>query len=226
MEPEEPVDGGWEGMGGDGASGGSSGEPIDEPHTMPMTCPDFTSGFATEVVDHFFGGGQDFGQDAFPEPVLGGPQGGGVTRGSLDVMSLGNGGWVTLGFSPRVIVDGSGPDFIVFENPFYAGGDPQAPVAELGTVAVSVDGEEWYEFSCEPGDAPPYPGCAGWTPVAADVTEPESVSPFEPGQAGGEAFDLSDLGLQEARFVRITDLVGDDVIFDLDAVSIVNGRCE
>ncbi len=222
--PEAPIEGSG-GMGGAEATGGAPGEQEGEPNELPM-CPEFTSGFATEVVDHAFGEGQDFGQDAFPELVLGGPQGGGESQGSLDVVSLGDGGWLTLGFSPRVIVDGPGADFIVFENPFYAGGDPLAPVAELGVVAVSVDGEEWREFPCEPGAMPPYPECAGYTPVIADVTDPESVSPFDPDRAGGEAFDLADLGIEEARFVRITDIEGDDFVFDLDAVSIVNGRCE
>lgn len=205
-------------LGGGGMGGASVEESAD--------CPAFTSGFATEVVAYEFGEGQDFGRDAFPEQVLGGPQGGGLTQGSLHVTSLGDGGWVELGFSPRTIVDGDGPDFIVFENPFYAGGDPTAPVTELGQVSVSLDGEKWHTFPCEPGETPPYPGCAGFTPVQADVTDAESESPFDPGRAGGESYDLADLGLQEAKFVRITDLAGDDAIFDLDAVAIVNGRCE
>jgi hypothetical protein len=114
----------------------------------------------------------------------------------------------------------------VFENPFYAGGDPNAPVAELGRVAVSLDGEQWQEFPCEPGDAPPYPGCAGWTPIQADVTDAESPSPYDAELAGGEAYDLADLGLSQAKFVRITDIEGDEVVFDLDAVAVVNGLCE
>lgn len=207
-------------------TGGFANDPTDEPIRELTDCPDATSGFATEVVSFDFGEGQDFGRDEFPEQVLGGPRGGGLLQGSLHVTSLGDGGTVVLGFSPRTIVDGEGPDFIVFENPFHAGGDPDAPVAELGLVAVSVDGEEWHEFPCEPGALPPYPGCAGFTPVEADVTDAESPSSFDPSQSGGEAYDLSNLGLTEAKFVRITDVAGDDFVFDLDAVSIVNGRCE
>lgn len=218
--------GGGEAMGGSDAVGGSLDKPPEDPGDQLTTCPDMTSGFASSVAEFSFGVGQDFGRDEFPEQVLGAPHGGGLSQGSLHVTSLGDGGMVVLGFAPRAIIDGEGPDFIVFENPFYAGGDPNAPVAELGRVAVSVNGHEWHEFPCEPGDIPPYPGCAGWTPVEANVTDPDSSSPFDPNSAGGEAYDLSDLGLVEAKFVRVTDIPGDDYVFDLDAVSIVNGRCE
>lgn len=228
LEPEEPAQAAG-GMGGADAIGeptGGAGNDPEEPMQALTDCPDATTGFATEVVSFEFGEGQDFGRDEFPEQVLGGPRGGGLLQGSLHVTSLGDGGTVVLGFSPRTIVDGEGPDFIVFENSFYAGGEPSAPVAELGIVAVSIDGEEWHEFPCEPGVLPPFPGCAGWTPVEADVTDSQSPSPFDPSQAGGEAYDLADLGLTEAKFVRITDVAGDDMVFDLDAVSIVNGRCD
>jgi len=46
--------------------------------------------------------------------------------------------------------------------------------------------------------------------------------------AGGDAFDLADVGLAEARYVRITDrgdLGGLAGVFDLDAVGIVNLEC-
>lgn len=218
--------GGTEAMGGADSSGGSVEKPQEDPSSSSNACPEVTSGFATEVTGFSFGDGQDFGRDAFPERVLGAPQGGGLSQGSLHVTSLGDGGMVVLGFAPRAIIDGEGPDFIVFENPFYAGGDPSAPLAELGRVAVSVDGEEWHEFPCEPGEAPPYPGCAGWTPVVADSTDPKSPSPFDAESAGGEAYDLADVGLSEAKFVRITDIPDDELVFDLDAVAIINGRCD
>ena len=62
--------------------------------------------FVTSVTEYQFGSGQDFGQDAFPEPVLGPPRGGGSSKGSLDVTSIGEGGFVTLEFAGNVIVDG------------------------------------------------------------------------------------------------------------------------
>jgi hypothetical protein len=46
--------------------------------------------------------------------------------------------------------------------------------------------------------------------------------------AGGDAFDLADIGLQRARFVRIRDsgenpYEGTAGGFDLDALAVVNG---
>jgi hypothetical protein len=81
------------------------------------------------------------------------------------------------------------------------------------------------DFPCEPGDGPSYGDCAGWRPVFANVLD-DSTDPFDPDVSGGAPYDLADVGLSEASFVRITDLLGDEVVFDLDAVSVVNGRCE
>jgi hypothetical protein len=152
--------------------------------------------------------------------------GGGETSGSLDVVSLGNGGVIVLGLGDQVLEDGDGPDFIVFENAFYAGGDPEAPFAELATVEVSEDGETWAAFACEATEAP-YGSCAGWRPVLAGA-EGSSASPHDPREAGGDPFDLADVGLARARFIRITDrpdLTGLSGSFDLDAVALVHWTC-
>jgi hypothetical protein len=173
-------------------------------------------------VDHRFGDGQNFGQDSFPAAIFGGPRGGGTAQGSLDVVSLGDGGFVVLGFGAE-IVDGPGTDFLVFENPFDVGGDSTRPLAELGRVAVSADGETWHEFPCT-ADQYPYGSCAGWHPVLANVDD-NDIDPFDPSVAGGDPFDLADLGLERALYVRITDVPGDDGVFDLDAVAIVHAEC-
>ncbi len=186
------------------------------------TCPRF----AASVVDHAFGPGQNAGQSTFPTPLLGPPRGGGTKQGSLDVVSLGNGGQVTLAFGQTRIVDGPGPDFIVFENAFFIGGDPELPFAELGAVEVSADGENWAAFECS-ASAAPYGSCAGWHPVHANVDD-NAIDPLDPAVAGGDAFDLADVGLVEARWVRITDRVdlqGMNGVFDLDAVGLVNAAC-
>jgi hypothetical protein len=81
------------------------------------------SRFATSVESFSAGPGSAFGQAELPNVVLGPPKGLGETDGSLDVASLGNGGSITLGFAPSAIVDGPGPDFIVFENAFYVASD-------------------------------------------------------------------------------------------------------
>ncbi|HEY3665920.1 MAG TPA: hypothetical protein VGL19_07975, partial [Polyangiaceae bacterium] len=69
--------------------------------TNGSACP---SRFATSVVSFTAGPGPTFGQSALPGVVLGPPKGGGLNMGSLDVVTLGNGGSITLGFAPSVIV--------------------------------------------------------------------------------------------------------------------------
>lgn len=197
-----------------GSTSGSGGE-------APRAC----DGFAIEVVSVEYGPGAGFGQDDMPGIVLGAPEGAGDISGSLDVVTLGNGGSITLAFG-GVIEDAPGPDFIVFENAFYAGGDPEAPFAEIASVEVSADGETWSAYPCT-ADETPFDGCAGWHPTYAG-SDPE-IDPHDPEAAGGEAFDLADVALTEARFVRITDradLDGFDGQFDLDAVALVHWTCD
>ena len=177
--------------------------------------------FAVEVVDFQPGEGAGFGQDRFPEVVLGPPHGGGERAGSLDVLSLGRGGAIVLRLG-RAAVDGPGPDLLVFENPFRF---PGGVFVEPGEVSVSDDGEVWATFPCDPS-APEATGCAGVDPVLANV-ETNDLDPTNPEQAGGDAFDLADVGLETARFVRIVDVGGEPGFgapsegFDLDALAVV-----
>ena len=184
------------------------------------------SRFATSVESFVPGAGPSIGQAKLPDIVLGPPKGSGDGKGSLDVASLGNGGQITVGFAPSAIVDGPGPDFIVFENAFYVNDDPGQTFAELATVEVSEDGVTFEPFPCTASE-PPFGSCAGWHPVYANPDK-NAIDPSDPALAGGDAFDLADLGVGNARYVRITDrvdLVGLNGIFDLDAVSIVNASC-
>jgi hypothetical protein len=187
---------------------------------------------ASCVLDVDLGPGAGHGLERYPEVVFGPPVGGGARQGSLDVLSLGKGGRITLGFGGGAIVDAPGPDFIVFENAFYYArteehpdGDPARPFAELGEVAVSDDGVTWRAFPCA-RDAWPFDGCAGWRAVFSSPDD--GVSPFDPDAAGGDAFDLAQIGVEHARFVRITDLshagAADNAGFDLDAVAVVHGE--
>src|SRR5262249_40050503 len=64
-----------------------------------------------------------------PGIVLGPPGNATPTTGSLTVLSLGRGGRITLEFTDNAIVDGPGPDFIVFENPFFCTAAPATPDA-------------------------------------------------------------------------------------------------
>lgn len=177
--------------------------------------------FATEVIDFTPGAGSGFGQERFPHTVLGPPKGYGTRRGSTDVLSLGHAGSITLGFDPRVIIDEPGPDFLVFENPFWVNDRPENVFAELGQVEVSEDGIEWHSYDCQQDDHPAT-DCAGYTPTRRfDFTEP-----LDHATCGGDAFDLADVGLERARFVRITDLslygTTPSAGFDLDAVGLIH----
>ena len=141
----------------------------------------------------------------------------------MDVASLGCGGSITLAFDAPGVVDGPGDDLIVYENPFAVG---DTTFAEPARVLVSEDGEDWRAFACEltgVGDWPPQ-GCAGITAVRSVDGDID----------GGDGFDLADVGLEHARYVRLVDVssayYGSEVWctgapggFDLDAVEAVPG---
>ncbi|MFT5682540.1 MAG: hypothetical protein ACI8RZ_003458 [Myxococcota bacterium] len=177
--------------------------------------------FADAVIEYLPGEAAGFGQDSLPDIVLGSPEGSGESAGSLDVLSLGCGGSIVLALDDIGLLDGDGADLLVFENAF-------TDFAEPGIVAASEDGKTWAEWSCDPEDAEGgYPGCAGVTPVLASSTN--GVDPTDPEVAGGDAYDLADVGLPRARYVRITDAGVSDCIgttggFDLDAIAVVNGE--
>lgn len=184
-------------------------------------------GFATSVIAVNYGEGATYGQDKLPNVVLGPPHGGGDYNGSLDVLSLGAGGSVTLGFAYEGIADEPGADFIVFENAFYVGADKTKPYAELGEVSVSEDGETFKPFPCQ-SQTFPFTGCAGWHATFANPDK-NTISPFDPNTAGGDSYDLADLGMAQAKYIRIHDLAaeggGPSVGFDLDAIAITHPKC-
>jgi hypothetical protein len=164
---------------------------------------------------------------------------------SAGVVSLGDGGQITLGFA-QPIRDGAGPDFAVFENGFASGG---LAFLELGFVEVSSDGTNFFRF-------PATSDTQTTTQVASfgllDATNLNNLA----GKyvAGfGTPFDLSELAgvsslldVNDVRFVRIVDVVGSidplyathdsvgNIVndpwptptvssgFDLDAVGVIN----
>jgi hypothetical protein len=215
---------------------------MDEGNDAEGGSPPPADRFVTGVVSFSPTDCAGFGAASMPGIVEGPPVGGGTSRGSTDVVSLGSGGSIVVAFAPNAIVDGPGPDFIVFENPFWVGGNPNDVYAEPGEVSVSDDGATWATFPCMPtidpaspigtGTAPPYGQCAGWQIVYSSPGN--GISPFDPASAGGNAFDLADVGVSSARYVRIVDKTHeacpeagprpDTNGFDLDAVSIINAQ--
>jgi hypothetical protein len=188
--------------------------------------------FIMKVVSFTPGECAGFGAPQLPGIIQGPPVGAGDQKGGFDVVSLGVGGEIVVSFEPNAIVDGPGKDFIVFENAFYAGGNPNNPAADLAEVSVSEDGVTWKTFPCTPGPAAPYGACAGWHPV---YSSPDNgISPIDPEKAGGEAYDLSEVGLTKAKFVRIKDKTTEpcngappkpnNIGFDLDGIAIVHAE--
>lgn len=190
--------------------------------------------WADSVVVFEPGSGQNFGQQPpyFPNNVLGPPdKNAKPTVPSADpneILSLGLGGRIVLAFTDNLIIDGPGADFTVFENAFIRQFGPAAglPFAEPARVAVSRDGITFVAF---PFDSLTLKGLAGVTPTngCADPTHPDS--------AGGDSFDLADLGIDSVRFVELVDVTSlikdnpnhpywDPTLsgFDLDAVVAVH----
>ena len=167
--------------------------------------------------------------DSFTDPdsLLGPPSGMGPYGGSTKVCSLGYGGVAVLEFKNNVIVDGPGPDFIVFENAFFSGGCDigdkfiDSSWTETAVIEVSKDGVNWfripndYDPSNNVCDIAPYKnpssfhGLAGVNPVYASVALDGSlkggVDPTDPVYAGGDSFDLADVGLDWCKFVKLID---------------------
>lgn len=167
--------------------------------------------WADRVVVFTPGPGAGFGQDLLPGVVLGAPSGGGDSAGSLDVLSLGKEGVIELEFVALIAIDGPGVDLLVFENGFTG-------FMETGVVEVSEDGSDWRRFT----------GTAGNNVVYANPAQ--GISGTDPAVAGGDGFDLAEVGLTRARFIRITDSGANRFYappgggFDLDAVAVVNAQ--
>ena len=198
----------------------SSGHTADETDKGPTP-------FIDRVVTFQVGVGGGKGEDKLPEIVLGPPQGGGKLQAGRHVLSLGEGGVIVLEFVDNEVIDGKGADFLIFENPFLRapGNDPEQGFFELAKVEVSLNGEDWTEF---PYDTSSRKGCAGHHPVLAN-SEKNEIDPTDPEKAGGDPFDLKDIGVKVVRFIRITDVRGyggkdGSAGFDLDAIAAVHSR--
>ncbi len=214
--------------------------------------------YADAVTSYTIGANGGYpGTSYLPGIVIGPPKGSGLFQGGLDVFSLGFGGSIVMRFVDNAIADQPGPDFTVFENAFLAFNAAtltiERPFADPGRVSVSQNGTTWYEFPCSLTTNPVtgvfYPGCAGVYPVLSNANNPTTphasiptaggiedliglpvIPTPAPGGAGGDSFDLSDLGLGWARYVRIVDanfLTGDpygpnNAGVDIDAIAAIH----
>lgn len=166
-----------------------------------------------------------------PDVIFGPPTGStpGIS-GSLDVLNIGVGGEIIVKFTNNILVDGPGPDFTIFENPFYrtdTGGSPEFEkvFSEPAYVSVSDTGTTWVTFQTDytgpfplPGGTHPDPawfsGFAGIQPVFSSPSN--GIDPLDPLVSGGDVFDLADvaveaaalgINLQNIQFIRITDVI-------------------
>lgn len=175
---------------------------------IPATSPLF-QGWASTVVD-FSPGPQNIAVPGSPPANVGSPSGAlGPISGS--VVSLGDGGSITLGFDAP-IANGSGFDFAVFENGFLLGATgTHLAYLELAFVEVSSDGENFFRFpstSLTQTDAQ----VGGFGPLDArdlDNLAGKHIAGY------GTGFDLEDLvgvsdllDVNNVIQVRLVDVVG------------------
>ena len=133
----------------------------------------------------------------------------GVPGGTMDVVSLGDGGTATLTFESP-ICNGIGPDFAVFENGFANAQNPDTWALELGFVEVSSDGENFFRFP-----AVTYVQTETQLGNAGSIV-PEQLHNFASkyGAFYGTPFDLDEvednalLDKNHITHVRIVDVVG------------------
>jgi hypothetical protein len=146
------------------------------------------SGYAVKVLDFKPGVGAGFNANKL-EATLGRPEGTGDQSGSLDVVSLGQGGQLTLELG-RAVTRG----LKVFENPF--GADGKAVNPQPTKVEVYLEKEQrWVELK----------GDAGLKPVYANS---ENGISLRTHAAGGDEFLFKDSGITAGTAitrVRLTD---------------------
>ena len=224
----DPQDGGQGGTDGSAFASQADAARGDAADAKVQSWP--STRFASKVISFTPGKCAGYGADAMPNIVLGPPIGYGVLQGSTDVVSLGENGSIVLSVEPNEIVDGPGPDFTIFENAFWVGGNPNKPYADPAEVSISEDGFTWYTYPCT-ASAPPFGACAGWHPVYSTPTG--DISPLDTAKSGGDQYDLAGTGIAKARFIRIVDKSPapctdefDTHGFDLDAIAVIHGTIE
>lgn len=174
------------------------------------------------------GTGQNSGQspEYFPKNIFGPPSSKATSTipesSPNEILSIGIGGEIIVGFKNSFIIDGEGVDFIIFENAFI---NPikNKVFAEPALVSVSEDGVNYLDF---PFDSLTLEGCAGTQPTNG------IGNPFDYNQSGGNGFDIATLGVSRIKYIKIKDISNiitdntnhpfyDPTIsgFDLDAVA-------
>jgi hypothetical protein len=133
------------------------------------------------------------------------------------VLSLGDGGFVTLEFETP-ISDGPGNDLAVFENGFFT---EEGLFLELAFIEVSSNGLDFARFPALALQPLPVPGFGSVDPALYANLAGTHMAGI------GTGFDLAELAghplttgglldLSDVAFVRVTDVVGDGSTVDAD----------
>lgn len=129
--------------------------------------------------------------------------------GSPGVVSLGDGGQITLTFD-HPITNGAGADFAVFENGFAIGSAGLAYL-ELGFVEVSSDGTDFFRFPSV-SETQTSTQVGGFGPLDAsnlhDLAGKYIGGYGTPFDLGGLAGVSPLLNVDAVRYVKIVDVVG------------------
>jgi hypothetical protein len=187
------------------------------PYTEPGHTPSEMVAWATDVAA-FDRGPLDIAQPALGDASQGTPETAlGPVAGTdpFDVVSLGDGGTITLHFDSG-IGDGPGDDLAVFENGFYG---PDGLFAELAFVEVSSNGTDFARFRAITLQQDPVPAFGTLDP--SDLRYLAGDQPI----GLGTGFDLAELAndplvtqgrvdLQHIAYVRVVDVIGNGSTFD------------
>lgn len=118
-------------------------------------------------------------------------------RSNKSAVSLGDSGIATVSFDGWVL-NGSGPDFAVFENSF------NNEFLELAFVEVSKDGKNFVRF-------PAYSETPANSQIGSfdllDATNLKNLAGKYKLQYG-TPFDLDDVGIDSVKYIRVVDVIG------------------
>ncbi|MBK8397872.1 MAG: LIC_13355 family lipoprotein [Leptospiraceae bacterium] len=170
-------------------------------NVLSFTIPTDTADTITLAPNHTGIGFQDSAK------AINGIRGAGTSAGSGDVFSLratGAGASMVLEWNGNRVLNGSGIDFIVFENVFYYNNNSSARFMEAVIVEVSQDNSSYcgfspnYTFSPETtySNNPSYwSRFAGITPSIYNVENRifSGNDLYDTNKTGGDGFDLEDL---------------------------------
>jgi hypothetical protein len=113
-----------------------------------------------------------------------------------EILSIGIGGEIIVGFRGKKVVNIEGADFTIFENAFETF-DGSRIFAEPAEVWISNDGINYTMFQYERENL--Y-NLAGKTPTLG-VNDP-----FDPTASGGDSFDIAELGYDYITHIKIKDV--------------------